>query len=172
MSLCIFLGIAGSAAGTAPLAAFEKQVGLNNADIAYTRDSLLEKWDDTHEICYRDIICVGPFDSDIDMEWGKTGARVIANDTYLLVGHDPTRHITYGPYVIPLAFDDFRVCYHGCEITNAFYAGANVNLTLIVYVFGSEYGYAYGQDAVFSPTQPGIIPTTWGCNISYYGCPP
>lgn len=138
MGLALLVALATLVQATAPIAPFEVTVAPEDKDIAFVRSEIFEKNPTIKETCVRTYVCVGPYDPDIDLEFGRTGARVITNDTNVTLGHDPTRHFTYGPYTFPFIVDDVRVCATGCTFPNSLYASAEAHARVELYILGTE----------------------------------
>lgn len=173
MSLAVVLAMAAVAQATTPLPPFEKNVAPGNKDIAFVKSEIFEKNPTIEETCVRTYICAGPYDPDINFKFGKTGARVLTNDTNVTVGHDPTRHFSYGPYTFPFIVDDIRICATGCTFPNAFYAHAEAHVRVELYFMGTEpkvYNvHLYRRDVDLE--QPSALAQS--CELQrYYECTP
>lgn len=140
------LGSTGVAVATSPLPPIEHTV--HGYDISVIRSEILDKRPEIEEKCLpRNIgLCVGPYDPDVDYEWGATGFELDSNETFVTVGHDPNDHIDYGPYTIPLPNDDLYVCHSGCVLPRPLYADSNVYVVLTIYLGGTPHTVEVGDE--------------------------
>lgn len=148
-------------AATAPVAKFERSVAPQDQDVAVVVANVTLS-EELPEICVvRYVLCVGPFEPQIDVFKGTLGVRATTNDSNLTVGHDPARTVEYGPYAVPTITDDIRICWSGCRLPDSLYASLRTNATFYVYVLHGQQAYAVQVDENVSSVHSPLIPRSW-----------
>lgn len=140
LAAALLVVLPGFAGATGPLPKREWTVAPADMSVGVVREEVFEKSGTIPEHCTPRplVLCAGPYDPDVDIHFGRTGFRVLTNDTNATLGHDPARHWEYGPYYSYAWLDDARLCESGCKVPNSMYGSAYGNVTVIVYVAGKE----------------------------------
>lgn len=163
---------AGPALATGPIPHKEVTVAPEDLALGVVRDEIFEKQHTIGERCTPRpvVLCVGPYDPDIDIGFGNTGVMVFTNGTNATAGHDPSRHFDYGPYHVYAWLDDMRVCESGCKIPNSVYGHVEGNVTVVVYYAGRELSVPiHLERRDLGLEEPGILAPS--CDVAaWYDC--
>lgn len=176
LAVAIMLGASALPLAAAERIGFSRELPPTNAGATFDRVHVRVPYLEEHCVGPYRLFCVGPFEQeDIIVPVGKTGGSASVHDAGALSFVDTERSQAYGPYIIDNPFapdigDDVNICYWQCLAPNPFYARAHGNLTVTVYVAGSQIARNVTLFAEVGAEGSFPFPPAFGCPGYHYPC--
>ena len=158
----MLLAASGGAVATSPAPKFEYRVDVPDEDRTVMTQRIDFKAPIGERCLPREVLCVGPYAAEYhNGDHAGHGARVHTNDTWVLAGHNTSRHQQYGPYVVPTNENDFPICSTPCKLPDPFYVALHANVTVELHNQGEIRPFSFEVNRSLNTLYPGVIPRTW-----------